>query len=104
MKNGKRQREMKQQNYRELVKANRKVFHLVWEDMIGSWVLKSPNMNIRHIATDNEDKKAFISRCRAFVKLNCQEFHNLGQLIVHGADGEIQFENTYGADPRRSKG
>lgn len=26
------------------------------------------------------------------------------QLVVKGKDGRIQFENTYGRDPRRSKG
>ncbi|MDQ1702894.1 MAG: hypothetical protein QOF57_2146 [Frankiaceae bacterium] len=28
----------------------------------------------------------------------------LGQVIVHGKDGQIQQEFTYGADPRGSKG
>lgn len=28
----------------------------------------------------------------------------LSQLVVHGKDGRIQTEHTYGADPRRSKG
>ena len=26
------------------------------------------------------------------------------QLVVHGKDGRIQFDHTYGADPRRTKG
>jgi Uncharacterized protein conserved in bacteria (DUF2188) len=28
----------------------------------------------------------------------------LGQVIVHGRDGRIQYENTYGEDPRERKG
>jgi hypothetical protein len=28
----------------------------------------------------------------------------LAQVVVHGKDGAIQTEHTYGADPRRSKG
>ena len=28
----------------------------------------------------------------------------LGQIIVHGRDGRIQYENTYGEDPRQRKG
>ena len=27
-----------------------------------------------------------------------------GQVIVHGRDGRIQYENTYGEDPRQRKG
>ena len=30
--------------------------------------------------------------------------NHLAQLVVHGRDGKIQYENTYGADPRKSKG
>lgn len=26
------------------------------------------------------------------------------QIVVHGADGRIRFERTYGNDPRRTKG
>jgi len=28
----------------------------------------------------------------------------LGQVIVHGRDGRIQYETTYGKDPREQKG
>ena len=28
----------------------------------------------------------------------------LGQVIVHGRDGQIQYENTYGQDPHQRKG
>lgn len=29
---------------------------------------------------------------------------DLGQLFVHGRDGKIQYEHTYGDDPRQRKG
>ena len=29
---------------------------------------------------------------------------HLTQLVVHKRDGRIQFENTYGADPKKTKG
>jgi Uncharacterized protein conserved in bacteria (DUF2188) len=29
---------------------------------------------------------------------------SLGQVIVHGRDGRIQYEHTYGEDPRNRKG
>ena len=44
------------------------------------------------------------------VKLACEHSKSmslagvLGQVVVHGKDGRIQTEYTYGADPRRSKG
>jgi hypothetical protein len=29
---------------------------------------------------------------------------NRSELLVHGRDGQIRMRNTYGSDPRRSKG
>lgn len=31
-------------------------------------------------------------------------FGKLGQLVIHGKDGKIQSERTYGKDPRRYRG
>lgn len=47
------------------------------------------------------------SRVSAFVRL-CRELHEvhgvLCQLVIHGRDGVIQREYTYGEDPRETKG
>lgn len=32
------------------------------------------------------------------------KYSRLGQVIIHGEDGEIQTEYTYGKDPKRRKG
>ena len=29
---------------------------------------------------------------------------SLGQVVVHGVSGKVQWERTYGADPRRTRG
>ena len=45
-------------------------------------------------------KRAAIAHARQLaIHPNC-----LGQVVVHGKDGKVQREWTYGADPRRTRG
>jgi len=46
-----------------------------------------------------EDKKDAVEHARTLAKK-----HALGQVLVHGMNGKIQDEWTYGGDPKRSKG
>ena len=52
---------------------------------------------------------AFTNKAAAvqFARARCKEYLAAGgnaQMVVHLKNGLIQFENTYGADPRRFKG
>ena len=46
-----------------------------------------------------EDKTDAIARAKQLAQQS-----TLGQIIVQSQNGRIQFENTYGKDPRRTKG
>jgi len=46
-----------------------------------------------------ENKEEAIKKARAIAKKQ-----ELGQLKIHGKNGQIQTEYTYGADPKRYKG
>ena len=35
---------------------------------------------------------------------DCAEAADAGQIVVHGHNGRIQYEHTYGEDPRERKG
>lgn len=104
MKNSKKSREAKRENYRKLLEATRKVFHLS-HDADHGWVLRNDKGLIVLQRTEgDENKKKFVSRAAGYVRSQCNLFHHLGQLVVHKLDGQIEFEYTYGLDPKRSKG
>jgi hypothetical protein len=60
----------------------------------GGWRLKGAGTDQRF---PNKEQAVRVGRQRA-------KANELGQLVVHKADGTIQTEYTYGADPRRTKG
>ena len=47
----------------------------------------------------HEDKADAVARAKELAKSN-----PLGQVIIHGRDGKIQTEHTYGKDPYPPKG
>ena len=49
-------------------------------------------------------KREAVAMGRIIAREVWREFGKPSQLVVHGCDGRIQFENTYGADPRRHRG
>ena len=75
--------------------ANRTVYHVVPD--ANSWKVEREGSNATEILVDNKDNA--VAQARDLAKAA-----PLGQVIVHGRDGRIQDEYTYGDDPRSSKG
>ena len=75
--------------------ANRTVFHVV--PNANSWEVKHEGSDATEFLVDNKDTA--VGHAKDLAKAA-----PLGQVIVHGRDGTIQEEFTYGADPRSSKG
>ena len=77
------------------MRTKRQVFRLRAERG-GEWKLVDSRGVVR---TRMQPKKDAIRIAAQLVKIYAPS-----QLIVHKRDGRIEFERTYGADPRRSKG
>lgn len=75
---------------------SRKVVHVV-SDKKGGWDVKSEKAE--RAAANFENKSDAIGRAKEIAK-NVP----LGQIKIHGLDGKIQTEHTYGEDPRKYKG
>ena len=75
--------------------SNRTVYHVVPD--ANSWKVKLEGSGATEILVDNKDNA--LAQARELAKAA-----PLGQVIVHGRDGKIQEEYTYGDDPRSSKG
>jgi len=76
-------------------KNKRKVFHVVPSG--DRWQVVYERFD------DCEDKKEALE----IAKFMAKEIHAMGglsQIKVHGKDGKIQTEYTYGKDPKRHKG
>ena len=63
----------------------------------GDWKVKRQGAD--RADSVHEDKSDAVARAKELAKSN-----PLGQLIVHGRDGKIQTEHTYGEDPYPPKG
>lgn len=75
--------------------GNRTVYHVVPD--ANSWKVTLEGSGATEILVDDKDNA--VAQARELAKSA-----PLGQVIVHGRDGKIQDEFTYGADPRSSKG
>lgn len=49
-------------------------------------------------------KRVAVSHARRWARSRWENHGELCQLVVHGRNGRIQYEHTYGRDPRRRKG
>lgn len=81
----------------------RLIYRVAWSARDRRWVLS------RRSRTANFEPQPFRLKayCIAVAAQRCREIERdggLAQLVVHGKNGRIQFEWTYGADPERSKG
>jgi hypothetical protein len=74
----------------------RQVFHVVPQDH-GKWRVEPAGS--REVGRVFEDKDEAIRQATENAKAA-----ETGQIIVHGQDGHIQYERTYGEDPRERKG
>ncbi len=64
------------------------------------WVVITPGGVRQAYAT----KRVAVSTGRRWARDRWERHGLLAQLVVHGRDGRIQFEATYGRDPRRRRG
>jgi hypothetical protein len=75
--------------------SKRRVFHVVGSKR--SWDVKPEGTG--YSVSHHDSKDAALQTAKAFAKGS-----GLGQVKVHGTDGKIQTEYTYGKDPKRTKG
>lgn len=74
----------------------RQVFHVVPQDQ-GKWRVEPEGR--RQTGQMYEDKEEAVRQATEQAKTA-----ETGQIIVHGRDGQIQYERTYRDDPRERKG
>jgi len=77
--------------------AKRKVYHVVPDADSGSWKVKAEG---GQRASSVHQTKAEAEKAAR----NLAKNQPLGQVIIHGQDGKIQKEYTYGEDPHPPKG
>ena len=80
--------------------AKRIVFRLRWGKGNKLWMLLRGKEIVQESKTKVEALKAGVAMAR---DLRYSE-GTPSQLVVHGKDGKIQFERTYGKDPEKHKG
>jgi hypothetical protein len=72
----------------------RKVYHVVPNASAERWVVSQENADFRK-EFDNKEEAVEFAKERA-------RQEELGQVKVHKHDGNMEYESTYGKDPRRS--
>ena len=73
---------------------DRVVYHVVPNSSAERWVVSQENAEFRREFDTKEEAVEFAKeRARA---------EELGQVKVHKKDGNMEYESTYGEDPRRS--
>ncbi|RYZ93327.1 MAG: DUF2188 domain-containing protein [Proteobacteria bacterium] len=75
--------------------SKRSTYHVVGQK--GSWDVKQAGAG--YSVSHHASKEAAVATAKTFAKIS-----GLGQVKIHGTDGKIQTEYTYGSDPRKSKG
>ena len=73
----------------------RQSYHVVFGKKDATWKVKHSG-KIIHTGSTKTD---VLSEAKNLAKKN-----ELGQVVVHGKDGVIQTEYTYGKDPKKTKG
>ena len=75
---------------------NRKVYHVVLKEE--TWHVR--RTRARRSSGCHSSKLAAITQAKTLASRR----GSLGQVVVHGRDGKVQREWTYGKDPRRTRG
>jgi hypothetical protein len=81
------------------MKFKRTVFRIHWDAATALWVAVVG----QHVVFATSVKGVLLQAFHANGRLLKSQGY-LSQLVVHGKNGKIQTEYTYGADPRRTKG
>lgn len=71
----------------------RKIYHVVW---------RNEKWHVRRVGSRRSARTFFNKENATFCAALLTPA--LGQVVVHGKNGKIQREYTFGADPRRSRG
>lgn len=77
-------------------KAERIVYHVVPDASAEKWLVTQENGSHR---TEHATKEEAVKEARKLAQKG-----PLGQIKVHRKDGNMEYESTYGDDPRRSPG
>lgn len=76
-------------------KANgRVVYHVVPNSSAEKWVVSQENADYR---SEHDTKEKAVQEARRLAQQA-----DLGQIKVHRKNGNMEYESTYGEDPRRS--
>jgi hypothetical protein len=81
--------------------AKRVVYRVRWWS--GRWVLYRDGEAV-HGMTSELTKNQAVSMGAEYARALRESEGTPSQLVIHGKNGKIQSERTYGNDPRRSKG
>jgi hypothetical protein len=76
--------------------ASRKTYHVTPTDG-GDWKVQAENA--QRASSVHENKADAVDRAK-----DLAQGQSLGQVVIHGKDGKIQTEHTYGKDPHPPKG
>lgn len=77
--------------------ADRKVYHVIPDGDSGSWKVRAEGG--RRASSVHKTKAEAEQAAR-----NLARNGPLGQMVIHGRDGKIQKEHTYGQDPHPPEG
>jgi hypothetical protein len=77
-------------------KTERVVYHVVPNASAEKWLVTQENASYR---TEHDTKEEAVEEARKLAQKAA-----LGQIKVHKKDGNMEYENTYGADPERYPG
>lgn len=78
-------------------RSRREVYAVRWNRSAKLWVCPQLDMG-------SGKKSAFVEQMAKYLQRRWKFAHVLCQLRVYGRNGRIQYERTYGADPRRFPG
>ena len=84
----------------KIVKTKRVVYRVGWSKKWSLWQLlegKAPMLR-------DPAKVTVVGYGRRSARLRWKERGEPSQLVVHKKDGKVEYEHTYGRDPRRSRG
>lgn len=78
----------------------RAIYRVRWS--CGEWVLRTPKGT--DVNQPGRTKRAVVSMGRRLARTRWEDRGEPTQLVIHGRDGRIQTEHTYGRDPERFGG
>jgi hypothetical protein len=82
------------------MKLKRLVYRVQWRKATGRWTVSTGRFTLCR-----SSQKAFcVAWGRLVARRTWVKRRHPSQLVVYGKDGRVQYENTYGRDPRRFAG